>query len=149
VYDEELRVPAFLQAGTRALDHAQRTALELQHSRRIFASDLHATLLDLLGVFDASASLPYGAQTFGRSVLRPFPAAQPAFLLSNVTSLFWMDQQAFGVMQGDQKVVGSPSRPWVCFDTLVDPGEAVPRPASNCGELLRIGSGAFPEVPSP
>ena len=70
LFDEQVRVPGWLVAGPRALDDAQRAALAAWADRRTFTRDVHATMLDLLGVLGTRSHFPFAGRLFGRSLLR-------------------------------------------------------------------------------
>ena len=73
LFDEELRVPGWIVAGPAALTGDQRTALLTHAGRRTYMQDVHETVVDLLGVEDARATLPFAALVTGQ-----IAAAQPA-----------------------------------------------------------------------
>ncbi len=145
LFDEEVRIPGWLVAGPRALDDAQRDALRAYAPHRTFTQDIHTTLVDLLGAFDAHPSFPLADLTTGRSLLRgpvtPFPA-----LMSTETAVWEPDDAQYGVMTDSRLLVGSASATWKCFDLLGDPGERSPQSPDACGALRGMGEKAFPVV---
>ena len=69
LFDEQVRVPGWLVAGDRALDDPQRARSRRGRAGRTYTQDVHATLLDLLGVLDARRV------SLRRSAARPLAAA--------------------------------------------------------------------------
>jgi glucan phosphoethanolaminetransferase (alkaline phosphatase superfamily) len=148
IFDEEVRVPGWVLAGPRALDDAQRSALATFAHRRTYTGDVHATVIDLLGVHDAEGTLPFADRVQGRSLLRPRPSAEPAALMSTTSGVWEADDPKFGVRRGNLLLIGSETRPFACFDNRTDPRERTPAPLSKCGPaLLGIARQHFPQVP--
>jgi hypothetical protein len=148
LFDEELRVPGWLYAGPRALSPEERSALGSYAGKRTYTSDVHATLVDLLGLEEAKGSLPFAPSVAGRSLLRPWDRAapgdhEPLVLLATSTAVWEPDDARFGVMRGEHVLVTSAAREWACFDIANDPGERTPLPASACGELESTARRAF------
>ncbi len=151
LYDEELRVPGWILAGGDALAPGQRAALATYAGHRTYTQDVHATVTDLLGVYDARASLPLASLVSGRSLLRPRDAkdGEPAAFLATSTAVWEPDDARYGVMQGSHVLVSSSQREWVCFDTRADPDEREPLPASRCAGLVPLARGAFTSPDAP
>jgi hypothetical protein len=133
LFDEELRVPGFVLAGGHVLTDAERAALASWSDSRTYAEDVHETIVDLLGLEDARATLPYASLVHGRSLLRPRGLIEPMALLATSTGVWEPDDARFGVMRGDQVLFGPPGAPWSCFDLSRDPGEHLALPPSACG----------------
>lgn len=143
LYEEQLRIPGFVVAGPNALSDAERSALASYASRHTYAADVHATVLDLLGVFDARATLPLADRTQGRSLVRAADASEPVMLLSTSTSVWQPDDARFGATQGTHVVVGWGPTEFLCFDTTNDPTERAPLPVSRCRTLKGVVNEAF------
>ena len=144
LYDEELRVPGWMVTGAHVLSPERRSALASYRGHRTYTEDIHATLVDLLGLQDVRASLPRASLVGGRSLLRPRSSAEePSALLATSTAVWEPDDARYGVMRGDKVLVSSASRSWVCFDTARDAAEKKPLPASDCGALLGVAETAF------
>lgn len=142
LYDEELRVPGWIVAGSAALGPGERTALSTYRGRRTFMGDVHATLLALFGV--EPGALPLHERTRGRSLLSAYVAAdeKPA-LLATSTSVWEPDDAWFGAMFRERVVMGREEGAWSCFDTAHDPEERRDLGESACGDLARVAQGAF------
>ncbi len=135
LYDEELRVPGWLIAGPAAVDTARRAALASHAGRRTYMQDVHETVVDLLGVEDARATLPFAAAVTGRSLLRERPAGEgPTALLATATSVWEPDDARFGATAGERALIGAPGA-WACFDTARDPKEHSPLLGPACDDL--------------
>jgi len=142
LYEEEVRVPGWIAAGAQALSGAQRAAVATYASRRTYMQDLHETIVDLLGLEESRAALPFAALVTGRSLLRPW-SSEPTMLLATSTAVWEPDDARYGAMRGDLAVFGGPDGAWRCFDLAHDPGERAPRPASACGDLASTANSAF------
>jgi hypothetical protein len=143
LYEEELRVPGWLVTGDHVLDGAQRANLHAYEWRRTYTQDVHETIVDLLGLEDARASLPLAALVKGRSLLRPY-TGDPTVALATTTSVWEADDSRYGATRGERALIGAPGA-WQCFDTLRDPDERQPLSAQACAPLadaLRQSFGA-------
>ena len=150
LYDEELRIPGWLVRGPHALSHDQRAALATYVGHRAYTQDVHATLVDLLGLYDVRGELPQAKLVGGRSLLRPRIAAdEPSALLATSTAVWEPDDARYGVMRDGKVLVSSADKAWVCFDVAHDGAERNELPATACGELLGIAKGAFAGVDVP
>jgi len=150
LFDEEARVPGWIAGGAHTLDDGQRAALRSYAGTRTYTQDVHETLVDLLGLEGARASLPHADQVGGRSLLRPRqPEADPSALLATSTAVWEPDDAWFGVRYREQVLVGSAAAPWRCYNTARDAGEFAPLPAAACGKLLGVATKAFPDVARP
>jgi hypothetical protein len=128
-------VPGWLIAGPAAVDTARRSALASHAGRRTYMQDVHETVVDLLGVEDARATLPFAAAVTGRSLLRERPAGEgPTALLATATSVWEPDDARFGATAGERALIGAPGA-WACFDTARDPKEHSPLLGPACDDL--------------
>jgi hypothetical protein len=108
---------------------------------------VHATVLDLLGVFDRRAAMPFASQLTGRSLLREPPPEEPSVLLSTASGVWEPDDPKYGVMRGDVLAVRTEASSWWCYDIHADPREQAPRlgiPA--CEPLVELGTRRFASV---
>lgn len=142
LYEEEVRVPGWITAGAQALSAGQRAAIATYGGRRTYMQDVHETIVDLFGLEEARASLPFANLVTGRSLLRPW-AGEPTMLLATSTAVWEPDDARYGVMRGDLALFGGPDGAWSCFDVSRDPSERMRRPASACGDLASIADSAF------
>ena len=142
LYDEELRIPGFVVAGARVLEAGERAAIATFRGRRTYTQDVHATLVDLLGLHDARGALPLGALLSGRSLLRE-SSGEPPYLLATSTAVWEPDDARFGVMEGERMLVGSPASTWTCFDMTRDPLQRAASPIAACGAMPELAARAF------
>jgi hypothetical protein len=143
LFEEELRVPGWLVAGARALEPAQRAALATFARQRTYTQDVHATIVDLLGLESVKETLPHADAVHGRSLLRPRPPAEPMTLLATESAVWEPTDSIYGVMRGERLLVGSPRGGWSCFDIAKDPREHTALPAAACGPGLARAEAAF------
>jgi membrane-anchored protein YejM (alkaline phosphatase superfamily) len=147
LFDEQVRVPGWLVAGPRALDDAQRAALAAWADRRTFTRDVHATMLDLLGVLGTRSHFPFAGRLFGRSLLRTPAPEEPLVPMSTGSGVWEPDITRYGVMSGDLLVVRTPGARWECYDAKKDPGEHVQTSDMRCVTLAAAGAQAFEGAP--
>ncbi|MGH7327550.1 MAG: LTA synthase family protein, partial [Polyangiaceae bacterium] len=88
IYDEQLKIPGFMLAGKNALTDADRAALASYRFRHTYAQDVHATIEDLFGVYDARETLPLASFVRGRSLVRVADGIEPTMLLTTSTSVW-------------------------------------------------------------
>jgi hypothetical protein len=144
LFEEQVRVPGWIVAGGRALSDEQRRALSAWAGRRTYTQDVHATMLDALGVLGARDTFPDAGRLTGRSLLRPPPAGEPPILLSTASGVWEPDDPKYGVMQGDLFAVKAAGAAWWCFDIQTDPTETRPRGSlPGCAPLIDLGTRRF------
>jgi hypothetical protein len=144
LYDEQVRVPGWVLAGPHALDASQRIALGAWLRRRTYSQDVHATVLDLLGVLDQRPSMPFADRLTGRSLLRPPTPDEPMVLLSTGSGVWEPDDAKYGVMKGEMLAVKSAGAGWYCYDIRADPFERAARGSlPGCGPLMDLGTERF------
>ncbi len=152
LFDEEVRTPGFLVAGSRVLSEEQRAAFGSYENRRVYSDDVNSTIVDLLGAFDARPRFPFAAQLTGRSLLRPQPPSdrEDPIVAASTSSGVWLDDNpVYGVMSGDRKLMGADAIPWLCYDVIADPIEHKPMSAKKCPDLLAVARKRWPMVPVP
>jgi glucan phosphoethanolaminetransferase (alkaline phosphatase superfamily) len=148
LFEEDVRVPGWIVAGSHAMSDRQRLSLATYAGHRTYTQDIHETVVDLFGLEEERATLPLASLVTGRSLLRP-RGADPAILLATSTAVWEPDDARYGVMLGERLLVGGPTGAWTCFDASTDPGERAPRPAAECLDLLTIAKREFAAVASP
>lgn len=145
LHDEELRVPAFVVAGPEGLSADERAGLAAYRERRVYNQDIHATVLDLLGLAQEAKRVPYAQARTGRSLLVvPRDGTEPVVTLANANGIWGIDRPMFGAMQGPLKVMARENAPYVCFDTARDPAERTPLAPEACGAAMEATKGLFP-----
>ncbi len=144
LYEEQLRIPGWLVTGKSALSKIDLAGLGGYRRRRTYAQDVHATIIDLFGQYDAAPTFPLAELVGGRSLLKPPPAMEPVALLSTSTSVWQPDDARFGVRIGEQVVMGGGPSSFLCFNTKDDPNEHLPIvPVSRCMLLTNLVNQKF------
>jgi hypothetical protein len=144
LWQEELRIPGWIAAGSRALGDEERLALRSWDGQKTYTPDVHATVIDLLGVDVERARLPLASLVRGRSLLSPFsPASETPVLLTTSTAVWEPDDAWFGATLRERVAVARPGGPWQCFDTVQDPGERTDLGEGPCADLARVADEAF------
>jgi arylsulfatase A-like enzyme len=144
LFEEQVRVPGWLVAGSEGLSATQRAALAEWGDRRTYSQDVNATVLDLLGVLGQRASFPFADRLTGRSLLQRPGRDEPRVLLSTASGVWEPDDPKYGVMQGDLLAVKSASGAWWCYDVAKDPDERDPRGRlPGCPALIDLGTRRF------
>jgi arylsulfatase A-like enzyme len=149
LYDEEVRIPGFIVSGDAALDEEQRASLIWYEKTRTYSQDVHATVLDLLGVLDQRGALPFADLVTGRSLLRPRPKVEPIVIVSTTSGVWEDDDPVYGARRGELLVVGTDTRPFQCFDSNAEPRQRHPAPLLSCAPILDVAEAHFPMVPVP
>ena len=146
VYDEEIRVPLWIDAPRGVLSQAEVAGLRANRNALISQYDQAATLLDLLGIWDDPALRPFRARMLGTPIgrplkLRPFP-------LTNVSWVWEYHRPNWGMMLGPFKVLAQIEDPaYLCFDLLRDPGEQHNLGTQVCADLIREADRTFGMLP--
>ena len=141
-----MRIPGFVIAGPRALDDDQRPALATFGSRRTYLADVNATIVDLFGVGAARATLPL-ANPESRSLVQRFGWSGDSVSLMSAATAVWEDDTVrYGVMLGEQVLMGRPGGSWECFHIAGNPTEKNPLPADRCGVRMVERTKAFPPL---
>ena len=148
LFEEEIRVPGFLVAGTNALTAEQTEAARKFRDRRVYGQDIQGTIVDLVGAWDYRPRFPFAGIINGRSLLRA-PVGEPIVTASTTSGVWEDDNPVYGVIMGDRKVVGTDTTPWVCYDAGADPRERIALPATRCTTLFKAAAQRYPHVPLP
>ena len=143
LYEEQLKIPGFVVAGKNALTDADRAALASFRDRHTYAQDVHATIEDLFGLYDARQTLPLANLVQGRSLVRPPDSSEPTMLLTTSTSVWQPDDPRFGATNGDWVAVAWGPTNWECFFTPIDPDEKAQLPIQRCGSLRGVIDSSF------
>jgi hypothetical protein len=147
VFEEEVRVPAWVVYGSRALSREEAHALGLHRERRVFHEDVNASILDLLGAFESRASLPHGDRLNGESLFRS-PGPRRVVAMSTASGVWFDDKPIYGVMSGEWKVLASDVHDWVCYNLEVDEREMNRLAGAECpADLVAAAALRFPNVP--
>jgi hypothetical protein len=138
VYDEEVRVPFWIDVPAGALSGNQAVQLSALRDAQLTQLDVLPTLLDLMGVWDAPEVRALRRQMPGDTLLRGGTPGR-ATVLTNCSSIFSCASKNWGAMRGFKKVVATQNdSEWSCFDVARDPEERVNLGAEACGDLAAI-----------
>lgn len=147
VLDEEVLVPAWIDAPRGTLSPEERKTLEEKTEAFTFHPDLSATILDLLGIYNDPQIAPHRAHMQGVSLIsegandRPLP-------MTNCSPLWSCAFENWGVMRRNLKLEG---RAWDaqyhCWDLLLDPAESTNLGEPACGELFEVAQRTYGRFP--
>lgn len=146
-YDEEVLVPAWIDAPEGTLSEEERVHLLSKKDAFSFHPDLSATVLDLLGVWDDQKIARFRARMLGTSLLRP-EQNERALPMTNCSAVWSCAFENWGMMRGHMKLE---ARAWDasfhCWDLKIDPGETLNLGAPACGDLEARALSVFGRMP--
>jgi hypothetical protein len=138
VYDEELRVPFWIDAPPGAVTDAQRAELASLADAPLTQLDVLPTLLDLMGLWDAPEIAPFRRAMPGGSLLRGGTPGSPV-VVTNCSAIFACAFKNWGAMRGTRKLIATQNdAAWRCFDVADDPGEQRDLGVAACGDEMRV-----------
>jgi glucan phosphoethanolaminetransferase (alkaline phosphatase superfamily) len=147
VFDVEVHVPAWVDAPDGTLSHAERQALDGHREAFTFHTDLTATVLDLMGLWEAPQLADYRERMVGGSLLRP-GLAERTVALSNCSGVWGCAFENWGVMRGRRKLLAREwDREWLCYDVLSDADEMHPLPQADCADLVQVAQQRYGRQP--
>lgn len=135
VYDEEVRVPFWIDAPRGALMSDEETRLHGLASSPLTQLDVLPTLLDLMGIWDTPEVARFRRAMPGQSLLRGGTPGREV-VLTNCSGIFACAFKNWGAMRGTKKLLATQnSERWECFDVARDPGEHRDLGVDACGDL--------------
>jgi hypothetical protein len=141
VYDEEVRVPFWIDVPAGALTPAQAARLRARQGEPLTQLDVLPTLLDLMGLWGAPEIAALRRPLPGESLLGERTAPRP-FVLTNCSGIFACAFKNWGAMSRTRKIVASESdQDWRCFDVARDPLERDDLGAAACRDLQALAEG--------
>ena len=147
LYDEEIKVPGWIDAPEGTLSEAERAALSGAEDELVWHFDVPATILDLMGVWDDPGLQPFKADMVGNPITRAVRTTGPV-PLHNCSWLWECGFRNWGMMQGPLKLE---AREWEnafhCFDVLADPDEHVDLGEHACAPLADVARATFGPMP--
>lgn len=148
LYDEEIKVPGWIDAPDGTLSDVERSSLATARTQFVWHYDLHATMLDLMGLWDAPALVPFRRHMLGHPLTRPERTTTPV-PLSNCSWLWECGFRNWGMMQGSMKLE---AREWDhefhCFDLLNDPEEERDLGERACAPMPDLARAWFGPMPA-
>jgi len=147
VFDEEIHVPAWIDAPPGTLTDEEARALRSKQQEYVFHVDLAPTILDLMGVDQNPSIAEYQARMPGHSLLRPALSDQP-LLLTNCAGVWSCAFENWGIMQKNLKLESRAwDTGWKCHDVAKDPLELKNLDLRECGELVKLANDAYGRLP--
>jgi glucan phosphoethanolaminetransferase (alkaline phosphatase superfamily) len=135
IYDEEVKVPGWIDAPDGTLSSDESHALKQARDEFVFHYDVAPTILDLMGVWDEPAFRPFRTRMLGNPLIRPERTVRPV-PLSNCSWLWECGFRNWGMMQGSMKVEAREwNKEFHCFDLAADPLEEVNLGEAACAPL--------------
>ncbi|MGH7294872.1 MAG: sulfatase-like hydrolase/transferase [Polyangiaceae bacterium] len=135
VYDEEVRVPFWIDAPSGSLSAEQEATLRRLRDAPLTQLDVLPTLLDLMGLWDRPQMKRFRAAMPGESLLRGGTPDAPV-VLTNCSPIFACAFKNWGALRGDRKLVATQNDArWRCFDVERDPGERADLGEDACADL--------------
>jgi glucan phosphoethanolaminetransferase (alkaline phosphatase superfamily) len=148
LYDEEIKVPGWIDAPEGTLSEGESGALRAAKTQFVWHYDLQATVLDLLGLWDAPEMRPFRRRMLGHPLTRPERTTTPV-PLSNCSWLWECGFRNWGMMQGSKKLE---AREWDhdfhCFDLLTDPEEQTDLGERACAPMPALARQWFGDMPA-
>lgn len=147
VFDEEIRVPGWIDAPPGTLSDSEEAAIRGKRDAFVSHLDIAPTVLDLLGLWEAPGIQPFRSKMMGNPLTRPALTTEP-IPMSNVSWSWEYRYPNWGVMQGPLKLVArhTDSR-FHCFDVMADPAEIKDLGEAGCPALFAAGRTLFPVPP--
>jgi arylsulfatase A-like enzyme len=135
VLEEEIHVPAWIDAPPPTLTSSERTSLVSLSGAPAWHLDMAPTLLDLLGLWATPELARFRTKMTGSSLLRR-DRTQGVVPLTNCSELWGCPFRNWGLMRGSIKVEAREwDFDWHCWDVARDPREEHDLGAQTCGEL--------------
>jgi arylsulfatase A-like enzyme len=147
VLDEEIHVPAWIDAPPATLASSERAALEHARTAPVWHVDLAPTMLDLLGLRASPELAHFRSKMVGHSLLRA-ERTTGVVPLTNCSELWGCAFRNWGLMRGSLKLEAREwDFDWHCWDVAVDPLERRDLGPQACGELATTASTLFRGLP--
>jgi glucan phosphoethanolaminetransferase (alkaline phosphatase superfamily) len=147
IFDEEIKVPAWVDAPAGTLTDEERRNLESKRDEYVFHVDLAPTVLDLIGVKDDPGIAEYRLRMPGTSLLAP-GTTDIALPLSNCAGVWSCAFENWGYMRKNLKLEARSWDPgWKCYDLATDPDERVNLGPEGCGDLASLAQTTFGRLP--
>jgi hypothetical protein len=147
VYDEEIRVPFWIDAPPGTLADAELAEFRARREEPLFQLDLGPTFLDLLGLWDEPALAPFRAAMPGRPFTRAERRRGPV-PLTNVSWIWEYWKPNWGMMDWPRKVLAGPEdTAFRCFDLEADPAEKDDLGEAACAPLVAAARARYGMLP--
>jgi arylsulfatase A-like enzyme len=148
VYDEEIRVPAWIDAPRGTLSPEEERSIRRARTEYLFQIDVPPTMLDLMGVWDDPAIAALRARMIGHPITRPERTTGPV-PLTNVSWVWEYYLPNWGMMQGPLKVLAGPNdHAYQCFNLQSDPFEKDDLGEEACAPLVARARAHYHMMPA-
>ena len=146
IFDEEVRVPGWIDAPKGSLTEAERSKLMGASNAFLWHADLPPTILDLMGIWDAPEIARFRGRMLGTSLLRGL--TEKPVPITNCTEQWGCAFRNWGVMQGGKKLEARAwDEDWHCFDVRRDPAETTDLGPAACAPLTEEARKLYREKP--
>jgi arylsulfatase A-like enzyme len=146
VFEEEIRIPAWIDAPAGTLSESESAALGAAKTTPVFHVDMAATLLDLLGLWDIPEWSGYRRLMIGQPLTRR-GREQRIVPLSNVSHVWERGLPSYGLMRGSKKIAGMHrDGGFSCWDVARDP-EETRDVLDECGDLSQQAMDVYKRAP--
>jgi len=147
VLDEEIHVPAWIDAPAGTLSAEERARLKARAAGPTWHTDLAPTFLDLLRIRTAPELGRFQARMIGSSLLQPAPP-DGWVPLTNCSELWGCPFRNWGLMRGSLKLEAREwDFEWHCWDVAADPFERRDLGVRACGDLVDIAQQSLGGLP--
>lgn len=147
VFDEEIHVPAWIDAPEGTLTAEERASLAAKRDSPLVQYDIAATLLDLLGLWDTPALAPFRERMLGAPLTRPGTYDRPV-PLTNVSWIWEYRYPNWGMIHGKRKVMAlAGDDHYRCYDLESDPEEEKDLGEAACPDLVSAARDRFRVLP--
>ncbi|MGC4064371.1 MAG: sulfatase-like hydrolase/transferase [Polyangiaceae bacterium] len=147
ILDSEVRVPGWIDAPDGTLTDEEVGALRSAENVPTNHLDLHATMMDLLGLWKTPELASFMSQVPGDSLLRK----ERQLRMLPMTNCAWVWSCAFenwGVMHGERKLEAREwDHDWHCYDLATDPKEKNDLGSAACPNLVDFAMKTFGRRP--
>lgn len=147
MFDEEVKVPAYVVAPAGTLTGAEESALRAKSDAFLFHPDLTVTILDLFGVGDDPSLAPFRRRMLGTSLFGSIPDERE-LPMTNCAGVWSCAFENWGYMKGTRKLEARAWDPaYHCYDLALDPAEKNDLGAAACGPLEERARSLFGRLP--
>lgn len=147
VFDEEIKVPAFIDAPPGTLTPDEAKNLASKRDAFVFHVDIAPTVLDLIGVKNHPEIARYREKMPGHSLLSEELTREP-LPLTNCAGVWSCAFENWGYMQENLKLEARSWDPgWHCYDVLRDPDELENLGVERCAHLVERAKSTFGRLP--
>jgi len=147
VAETEVRVPAWIDAPQGTLSPVEEQSLRSVKRAYTTHIDLSATMMDLIGVWDAAAFAPFRKRMHGQPLTRP--GFEPVPMPLTNCNFVW----GCGPRGGNWGIIHGPKKIWAkfrdrspkfrCYDLANDPRERTRLDPSSCAPLPALADEVF------